>query len=96
MGESGRNKEKGILMREASGKKSIVVWKVEVGKGRLQKRHPKVLKQTVKRNPDRFLPYFVFQLTIKETRALKSSGSRQTVTLNWFWQAKLDFYDNSL
>ncbi|HEV8427599.1 MAG TPA: ORF6N domain-containing protein [Pyrinomonadaceae bacterium] len=42
----------------------------------------KVLNQAVKRNPDRFPPDFMFQLTMEEARALQVKDSRsQIVTL---------------
>ncbi len=74
------NAKKGGSMKQASGKKSIVVWSVEVGKGRSRKRSPKALKQRVTRKPNR-VPYFVLQLTIKETRVLKSTGSRSQIVI---------------
>jgi hypothetical protein len=58
-------------MREASRKESIVVWEVEVGKGRIRKRAPKGLNQEITRNNDRFPLNFVLQLSIKETLTLR-------------------------
>ena len=47
-------------MREASGKKLVAEWKIELGKRHPRKRTPKVLNRAVK------YPNFVFQLTIEE------------------------------
>ena len=91
------NEKKGNSMRDASRKESVVVWKVEVGKGRIRKRSPRGLTREIRRNPDRFPLEFVFQITIKETLTLRSSGSRsQTVTVNWSWQSKLDSFDHTV
>lgn len=64
-------------MKEASRKESVVVWKVEVGKGRIRKRSPKGLNREVQRNHDRFSMDFVFQLTIKETRTVEILRGKQ-------------------
>ena len=70
------NEKKGKSMREGSTNESVVVWKVEVGKGRIRKRSPKGLNRDPKCNHDRFPLYFVFQLTIKETLTFRFQGHK--------------------
>ena len=68
-------------MREARGKKSVVVWQVEVGKGKVRKKSPKALNQAPKRNPDLLLPDFIFELTIKVTGKLSPSRLRSQIVI---------------
>ena len=62
-------------MREASGKKFVAEWKVELGKKQSRKRTPKVLNQAVQHNPERLPPDFVFQLTISQCTRLSACDS---------------------
>ena len=73
------NVKKGKSMKEGPRKESVVVWEVEVGKGRIRKRSPKGLDREIKRNHDQFPLDFEFQLTIKETLTLRSSVSRSRI-----------------